>query len=842
MTAVAQPLTSFQSSRWTSNGGGGSGDFAAAANPDDAGRMFAPGPRKTAQRQNSSSSIASTASASSTSTVLAPTTHLNGGAVQPPTGEIGSWAARKKPTRGLWPPGKAEPATGLSTARPQTINAAAQGPTASSAISALSHAPLLPSQQMANGTAQTNGVLRDRAATMPPAILQLLPMNSTFERKIITVPYQPDVLRIGRQTNQKTVPTPHNGYFDSKVLSRQHAEVYADLNGRIFIRDVKSSNGTFVNGMRLSQENKESEPRELRDQDVLELGIDIVSEDQKTVVHHKVAAKVEHAGIYQPGNDPLNFGDLDPSAGPAPLVGAPQLRRSGSAGSITNGRLNAPHAAGPNGAAALGMAGLPPSQLPKWLNPITTEHLVRKLNLEQRFVEAQSAELRKARELIEKILGGGGKAEPSTKESKSAGSEKMKFSPTKGKLDLKNQFSEPPAPPPQAPLPEKPDVARALADPIILPLLRRADTTRAPNSNSPSSSPTRAAGDHSSDILRLCEELKLAKGELTSQSARLKSLEGELVAERVARESAEERAQRLLVERGSGSSGSSSSDGRRDSPTNEGHPSAGSSPSSSLSSSTASTTEQQTSDLQIQLDRLRATMDEMKQQMEAYRLRAEVAERARDEARLSLAEMVEVKRRENDADAGEETSRNEKSGSSLSSSSDGKSPSRNAGKRGMNGGLIGAGESFPSTNAGAAGANGHLVAAAPVHSPSSSSSAEDSASPSTTALLLLRRAGLTFPTTDDNTRLLPDQPISAEQARVLVEILRREVLQQQQQQPKVVGEDGSVEGSVGQQQQQQHLHAALRYYGLPYGSFAAVVLVGVVAMGWVNGWVKAGER
>lgn len=210
---------------------------------------------------------------------------------------------------------------------------------------------------------------------MPPAILHLLPMNGTFERKTINVPYVPDVLRIGRQTNQKTVPTPLNGYFDSKVLSRQHAEIYADRNGRVFIRDVKSSNGTFVNGMRLSPENKESEPRELREQDVLELGIDIVSEDQKTVVHHKVAAKVEHAGIYGQGTDALSFGDLDPSAGPG-LMGPHQLqlKRSNSSGSMAGrGGMNQ---------TAMNMGGMSqPQHMRNWLNPITTEHIVKKLNV-----------------------------------------------------------------------------------------------------------------------------------------------------------------------------------------------------------------------------------------------------------------------------------------------------------------------------------------------------------------------------------------------------------------------------------------------------------------------------
>ena len=229
---------------------------------------------------------------------------------------------------------------------------------------------------MANGASQLNGI-RTQAQNDPPVLLHLSPMNHTFERKTITVPYQPDVLRIGRQTNQKTIPTPANGYFDSKVLSRQHAEIYADRHGRIFIRDVKSSNGTFVNGMRLSPENKESEPRELKEQDMLELGIDIVSEDQKTVVHHKVAAKVEHAGLYGQAGEALNFGDLDPSGGGGFAAAPGPLRGAGSQGSI-NGR-GAPIAAANQ---AIGIGALSqPQHVRNWLNPITTEHIVKKLNV-----------------------------------------------------------------------------------------------------------------------------------------------------------------------------------------------------------------------------------------------------------------------------------------------------------------------------------------------------------------------------------------------------------------------------------------------------------------------------
>ncbi|KAG9311491.1 hypothetical protein JVU11DRAFT_7687 [Chiua virens] len=120
--------------------------------------------------------------------------------------------------------------------------------------------------------------------------LYLYPLNDTFVPKHIALVAGQRV-KIGRQTNAKTVPAERNGYFDSKVLSRQHAEVWEE-NGKIFIKDVKSSNGTFINGERLSPEGVESEPFELKNDDIVEFGIDIIGEDNKTTIHHKVAARV----------------------------------------------------------------------------------------------------------------------------------------------------------------------------------------------------------------------------------------------------------------------------------------------------------------------------------------------------------------------------------------------------------------------------------------------------------------------------------------------------------------------------------------------------------------------
>lgn len=230
--------------------------------------------------------------------------------------------------------------------------------------------PILPSQHLMSIQPQQNG------GQHPPSYLLLLPLNGTFDRKFIPLPYYPETLRIGRQTNAKTLPTQVNGYFDSKVLSRQHAEIWAEkVSGRVWIRDIKSSNGTFVNGIRLSQENRDSEPRELRAEDILELGIDIVGDDNKTIVHRKVSARVEYAGLHNPNVNGLdiNFGDIDAMSGAPggsynghPLQNGSIRGRSGSQGSRSS---------------MMNGGGANYRQPPMMLQPITVELMVKKLNV-----------------------------------------------------------------------------------------------------------------------------------------------------------------------------------------------------------------------------------------------------------------------------------------------------------------------------------------------------------------------------------------------------------------------------------------------------------------------------
>ncbi|KAF9261635.1 hypothetical protein L218DRAFT_905014 [Marasmius fiardii PR-910] len=62
--------------------------------------------------------------------------------------------------------------------------------------------------------------------------------------------------------------------FKSKVVSRAHAEISVDAAGKFWIKDTKSSSGTFLNHMRLSPANTESRLHQVRDGDILQLGVD----------------------------------------------------------------------------------------------------------------------------------------------------------------------------------------------------------------------------------------------------------------------------------------------------------------------------------------------------------------------------------------------------------------------------------------------------------------------------------------------------------------------------------------------------------------------------------------
>ncbi|KAL2258557.1 hypothetical protein VTK26DRAFT_8088 [Humicola hyalothermophila] len=638
MTAVANPPSFANINRpgWI-NGGQTLGSI----NSDDVRgiNMFAP--RKTLQRTNSSSSVSSTASNSSTSTVTSNNSSQQNGIPMSATGDTNGWSRKRPTAKAQWSNGKSEPSADVSR------NASLRAPLANGIGTASvlhQHQSILASQnQMAGQGALARPGMDGMTPTRQP-VLHLLSLNGSFERKTITVPFFPETLRIGRQTNAKTVPTPVNGYFDSKVLSRQHAEIWADANGKIWIRDVKSSNGTFVNGTRLSPENRDSEPHELQTQDHLELGIDIVSEDQKTVVHHKVAAKVEHAGFLNPTSNVLdmNFGDLDPSSSSIlPPGGVTPFR--GRAGSQ-------PGVAGHNRVAQGNMGGQPNTMAQQrlWLNPVTTEHIVKKLHTEMRNARLQNQDLVRTSQFISALLS----KEDVRNSDKHEAPEPPKAHTQNGNISFrsdggKTRFSEPPAPPPSQPLPEKPDAARTTSSEVAS--AKRGTTERAKAANN---SPI-TQDKHMNQILLLTEALNNAKKELDSHTARVKDLEELLSKEREARLYAEDMMQKMEESNHSkmnGSAeaphvnGSSELDKAFDPPAEQTASPGPEVPISNGSSegapSQAEEVEKLAAAFQARIDSMASEMNSLREQLEAFRLRAEKAEAERDADRKTLAEMV----------------------------------------------------------------------------------------------------------------------------------------------------------------------------------------------------------
>ncbi len=95
-----------------------------------------------------------------------------------------------------------------------------------------------------------------------------------------TLPHEDCVIRVGRYSERDTNPNPPPNTpssapvgFKSKVVSRRHCEFWCS-HGQWYIKDMKSSSGTFLNHIRLSQPSIESKPFPVHDGDVVQLGID----------------------------------------------------------------------------------------------------------------------------------------------------------------------------------------------------------------------------------------------------------------------------------------------------------------------------------------------------------------------------------------------------------------------------------------------------------------------------------------------------------------------------------------------------------------------------------------
>lgn len=166
-----------------------------------------------------------------------------------------------------------------------------------SALTATTSLPNPPPTRGARASTSNAGETGSAAAAaeqQPVQKLRLVP-HLESSRSLHFDPIERDlapfaIVRVGRFTDRSqqhgsggassanaqrgTATEPARVAFKSKVVSRGHAEVWVDDAGKFFIRDTKSSSGTFLNHIRLSSPNVESRPFALKDGDVLQLGVD----------------------------------------------------------------------------------------------------------------------------------------------------------------------------------------------------------------------------------------------------------------------------------------------------------------------------------------------------------------------------------------------------------------------------------------------------------------------------------------------------------------------------------------------------------------------------------------
>lgn len=112
-----------------------------------------------------------------------------------------------------------------------------------------------------------------------------------------TLPTGKETIKVGRYSERENhAPVPINTPsaapvgFKSKVVSRRHCEFWYE-KGKWYIKDVKSSSGTFLNHIRLSAPGTESKPFPINDGDIVQLGIDFKGGEE--MIYRCVKMRIE---------------------------------------------------------------------------------------------------------------------------------------------------------------------------------------------------------------------------------------------------------------------------------------------------------------------------------------------------------------------------------------------------------------------------------------------------------------------------------------------------------------------------------------------------------------------
>lgn len=133
----------------------------------------------------------------------------------------------------------------------------------------------------------------------------------TFSPMGRTLPTGKEIIRVGRYSERETQPNqPANLStaapvgFKSKVVSRRHCEFWTQ-DGVWYVKDVKSSSGTFLNHVRLSSPGTESKPFPVKDGDIVQLGIDFKGGEE--MIFRCVKIRIELNRAWQAGLNSFKY-------------------------------------------------------------------------------------------------------------------------------------------------------------------------------------------------------------------------------------------------------------------------------------------------------------------------------------------------------------------------------------------------------------------------------------------------------------------------------------------------------------------------------------------------------
>ena len=121
----------------------------------------------------------------------------------------------------------------------------------------------------------------------PRAILKHHSTSYPFEERNLDLT---SVVKVGRAV-AKSKPQGDNAIFDCKVLSRNHALIWFE-DGKFFLKDTRSSNGTFINNNRLGPANEDSPGKEIHSNDIIQFGVDVVDSTNK-VTHGCIILRIK---------------------------------------------------------------------------------------------------------------------------------------------------------------------------------------------------------------------------------------------------------------------------------------------------------------------------------------------------------------------------------------------------------------------------------------------------------------------------------------------------------------------------------------------------------------------